>query len=587
MRSYKNGKLTRTDHRAANPNSVTRRDRVRDPVGRKTIEQEHDQQGRFARSIKANYIDSDGDGLKDMYLRANRSPATTKPDYRNLGTPQAPVIPVDPPIEGPDSLTTELLAPAVGPGSLDASLQPPVAGPGSLVATEIPAWNGNQNSVSFDGANDYCSFTEEDLSSGVLTFSAWVNFSNLAGGEEPIIADDGNLSHWHFKASNGYFYLKGLGGQSFAGPWSGTPATDTWYHMMLIDDGLGNNNSSVKAYIDGAFVANFKTTGIDGFRFDTIAKSGGRYFPGKIDEVAIWQNDQTANIAAIYNSGVPGDLSDYNPLHWYRMGDNDGGSGTTITDQGSGGNNGTLTNSPTFSSDVPTLPPPPMSLSFDGTDETAILTDTGVAVDSQLAYTFSCWVKLNTVTNNSGFFTVDGGTNINDWPYNNWWRIESSGDALSWYHSISGTSYKIVSGTLTGAGLSAFTTGTWYHIMCTWNGSELKSYVNGTLLATTANVTEWNGRADRNFAINIGLNRIENIDGNIDEWAWLPTDESDNVSAIYNSGSPTDLSSYTPLFYYRMGEDDGGTGSTVTNQGSETGDLTLVNSPTFSTDTPT
>ena len=123
--------------------------------------------------------------------------------------------------------------------------------------------------------------------------------------------------------------------------------------------------------------------------------------------------------------------------------------------------------------------------------------------------------------------------------------------------------------------------------MCTWNGSELKSYVNGTLIATKTSVTDWSGRSGRNFAINIGLNRIENIDGNIDEWAWLPTDESDNVSAIYNSGSPTDLSSYSPLFYYRMGEDDGGTGSTVTNQGSEIGDLTLTNGPTFSTDTPT
>ena len=123
--------------------------------------------------------------------------------------------------------------------------------------------------------------------------------------------------------------------------------------MMLIDDGNGVNNSSVKVYIDGSFVANLTTTGISGFRFDTLGRSGGRYFPGKMDEVAIWQSDQTSNIAAIYNSGTPGDLSSYNPLHWYRMGDNDGGTGTTITDQGSGGNNGTLTNGPTFSTSVP------------------------------------------------------------------------------------------------------------------------------------------------------------------------------------------------------------------------------------------
>ena len=42
-------------------------------------------------------------------------------------------------------------------------------------------------------------------------------------------------------------------------------------------------------------------------------------------------------------------------MGWWRMGDNDGGTGTTITDQGSGGNNGTLTNGPTFH-DLSTAP---------------------------------------------------------------------------------------------------------------------------------------------------------------------------------------------------------------------------------------
>jgi hypothetical protein len=35
------------------------------------------------------------------------------------------------------------------------------------------------------------------------------------------------------------------------------------------------------------------------------------------------------------------------------MGENDGATGTTITDQGSGGNDATLVNGPTFSTDVP------------------------------------------------------------------------------------------------------------------------------------------------------------------------------------------------------------------------------------------
>ena len=58
------------------------------------------------------------------------------------------------------------------------------------------------------------------------------------------------------------------------------------------------------------------------------------------------------DIATLYNSGTPGDLSSFNPTSWWRMGDNNS-SGTTITDQGSEGNDGTLVNGPTFSTDVP------------------------------------------------------------------------------------------------------------------------------------------------------------------------------------------------------------------------------------------
>ena len=85
---------------------------------------------------------------------------------------------------------------------------------------------------------------------------------------------------------------------------------------------------------------------------------------GLIDEVAMFNSALTATqISNIYKgeesggsggtNGVPGSLDTFNPLGWWRMGDNDGGTGTTITDQGSGGNDGTLNGGPTFSTTVP------------------------------------------------------------------------------------------------------------------------------------------------------------------------------------------------------------------------------------------
>jgi hypothetical protein len=87
-----------------------------------------------------------------------------------------------------------------------------------------------------------------------------------------------------------------------------------------------------------------------------IGRNGNdnKYTDGLLDEAALFNTAiSDSDVTDIYNGGVPNDISSLNPIGWWRMGDNDGGAGTTITDQGSGGNNGTLTNGPTFSTSVP------------------------------------------------------------------------------------------------------------------------------------------------------------------------------------------------------------------------------------------
>jgi hypothetical protein len=216
-------------------------------------------------------------------------------------------------------------------------------------------WSGNGHSLSFDGVSDYCSFTQTTFSaSSGLTLSAWVNFSSLPSDQEPIIGEDGNAGYWSFNPSNKYFYFKNSAGtQYFAGPWSGTPAINTWYHFMVIDSGAGTSGSA-KAYIDGNLVGNFNGTGFASVALDSIARAGGRYFPGLIDEVAIWESDQTANISTIYNSGSADDLTSLSPLHWWRMGDFEGGATATVKDQGGAGTTLDLSiNGATASTDAP------------------------------------------------------------------------------------------------------------------------------------------------------------------------------------------------------------------------------------------
>ena len=109
----------------------------------------------------------------------------------------------------------------------------------------------------------------------------------------------------------------------------------------------------MKLYIDGGtpFTATASSIGIrstSSVEATIGATSGGGALrlEGTVDEVAVW--DSAINISDVWNgSGVPFDISSSNPLSWWRMGDkatysNPGGLGNwTLTDQGSGGNDGT------------------------------------------------------------------------------------------------------------------------------------------------------------------------------------------------------------------------------------------------------
>ncbi len=74
----------------------------------------------------------------------------------------------------------------------------------------------------------------------------------------------------------------------------------------------------------------------------------------KYGEIAIFNSELSAtDITSIYNgdgTGLPGDLSEFSSLvSWWRF---EEGSGTTATDSGTGGNNGTIDGA-TYQTDVP------------------------------------------------------------------------------------------------------------------------------------------------------------------------------------------------------------------------------------------
>ena len=124
--------------------------------------------------------------------------------------------------------------------------------------------------------------------------------------------------------------------------------TENWNHVAYTHDGSGTR----KLYVNGD-LRNTATSLTNDFL------SAGNWIFGKsgtdpkymaFDEIALIPSDLSGSMSSLYNSGIPTDLSSYNPTNWWRMED---GSGSTVTDSGSAGNDATIQNQASFSTDVP------------------------------------------------------------------------------------------------------------------------------------------------------------------------------------------------------------------------------------------
>ena len=244
----------------------------------------------------------------------------------------------------------------------------------SFAGTTTPASGAaftNQYSVDFDGTNDYMDFGTNTTinSSSAFSVSAWFDVDNISTTYPTICLLKTNLTKGFVislsNTSGGNAIYNGVWFGSASNEFKGFATGNStlsatlvsgWHHLVLTYDGVNPlSSSSFNIYIDGTAYASTQGVGLGSYANVNYVAKGAYMFNGLIDEFAIFDSELSSSDATdIYNSGVPNDISSFNPVGWWRMGDNDGGTGTTVTDQGSGGNNGTLTNGPTFSTTVPT-----------------------------------------------------------------------------------------------------------------------------------------------------------------------------------------------------------------------------------------
>jgi hypothetical protein len=401
----------------------------------------------------------------------------------------------------------------------------------------------NTYSVDFDGVDDYVEtgLSLTDLSiTNKFTVSCWFYADTLAAWDGIF----GCASASNF--NDGFsVYVNNLGVlRFFVGVYSVTTnyvettvSAGQWYHILACYDGsLGADN--VKLYIDGVAIAN----GVNGQRTGNVPDSGGELriatvnstgshygFNGNVDEFAVWNTDERANAATIYNSGLPADLASLSPDLWYRMGDGD-----TFN---------MLDNEQAYSN---------RSVDFDGINQYVEAAIDGTATGdfgilSAKEFTISFWLNANQAL---GVAFNWGDTHSSLYPYVLIYTNSGYITYLMWTGAAVAT--WVVS-------TIPYPLGVWGHIALSRTASDntWRLYINGVADTTIDDTGTTDAKEANAQKVFLGEGVYAATLGNIDEVSMFTTALSQSdITSIYNGGAPNDISSLSPYSWWRMGEGD-------------------------------
>ena len=363
------------------------------------------------------------------------------------------------------------------------------------------------SALDFDGADDLVSVADAaDLDlTRAFTLEAWVRPDSLGNWSSPISKASwtGGLSGYALAADYRGFptgIVLNVGASAGAADDAALPTDGSWSHLAFTSDG-----TTLKLYKDGQLAGTASAiapapTDAD-LQIGHSQVSTGKYFDGAIDEVRIYDGP-ISPAKVITDRDTPVGL-DQPPVAAYAFdeeypltdsaGDHDGTPAGFI-EQTSSGKYG-------------------FALDFDGVNDAIWIPD-AVDLDFTDSFTLEAWVRPDTF-GPWGYWSsvIDKTQDIN----------QGDGSTASGYNMSANAFNKPAGSIGDGAGnhvlalgASTLPTGSWSHLAVTYDGADLRIYVDGTLVKTKASTIN----AAVNYApIHLGHSQIydDYYDGVIDE----------------------------------------------------------------------
>ena len=397
----------------------------------------------------------------------------------------------------------------------------------------------NTYSLAFDGVDDFVStgYNYNALVTPNLSISFWFKSTSTSLFKFPICIQsaDGGYTTSIVMVYGDNLLIADRTGWVFG---TNQDINDGNWHNVIVTAAYSGSTTAgtlLNMYLDGNLTPDLTSatmgTGtasyLSGDLYMGSFNGVSNWYACSVDEVAVWESILTSeNITSIYNSGTPTDLSAISGLTaWYRMGD----YGTWKSPQWLIPNNENKTKFSNY------------SFEYDGVDD---FIDTGITTTGTNDVSISCWIKTSET-----------------------FAFSESRCAFGGYNNVSGSSYtlgRLGSGFATPndmqvrvyntLGTTKLNDGNWHNIIYTHNYTtkETKAYVDGN---TTPEAISTFAAFSANFRIAIGWNGATSsfyFEGNVDECAYFTSIlGASDVTAIYNSGVPTDISSLSPVGYWR------------------------------------